>query len=114
MAEYPEHPILEDVRQFRGHDENVSSDEVMRLEALRLSLLGPEQRSMALRDFNNKMVMYDESGTNLRQKALAHGFSSYLINASDRFLLSGSHRCGVFGPTSMIIGKSLVLQFRPS
>ena len=89
MAQYPEHPIVSDTRTFRGLDDNVSAEEVYKHEALRLSLLSPEQRAMALRDFSNKVTMYDDSGTNLRQKAQAHRFGSYLKNASDRIKAAG-------------------------
>ena len=42
-VERPEHPIVSDTREFRGLGEDVSAEEVYKLEALRLSLLGPEQ-----------------------------------------------------------------------
>ena len=89
MAEYPEHPIVSDARTFRGYGDDVSAEEIYKHEALKLSLMGPEQRAVALRDFNNKITMYDESGTNLRQIAQAHRFGSYLKNASDRIRAAG-------------------------
>ena len=88
-VEYPEHPIIADARDYRGYDESVSHEEVMKREALRLALLGPEQRFNELRNFDNKVTMYDESGTNLRQKSQAHRFGSYLRGAHEKLKAAG-------------------------
>lgn len=90
MAEYPEHQVIQDVRLHRGHDDTVATEDAAKFEALQLSLLPPEKREMALRDFDNKARDYDNNfGTNLRKQGQVHRFRTYLKTAHERLKAAG-------------------------
>ena len=89
-VEHPEHQAIADVRLHRGHDESVSTEQVAKTEALHMSLLPPQQREIALRDWDNKVADYDNRlGTNLRKTAQTHRFKQYLKTAHDRLKAAG-------------------------
>ena len=88
-VEHDEHQIIKDARLHRGFDETASHDEIFKHEALRMSLLTPEQRAVAIRDFDNRVNSYDEASTNLRKKAQAHRMRTYIQTASDRLKAAG-------------------------
>ena len=89
-VEHPEHQVIQDVRLQRGHDESVSTEQVAKLEALQLTLLDREKREIALRDFDNKTVDYDQRfGTNLRKQGQVHRFRTVLKTAHQRLTAAG-------------------------
>ena len=89
-TEYPEHQVIADVRLHRGHDETVPTEQVAKFEALQMALLTPTQREIALRDFDNKAIDYDQKfGTNLRKQGQVHRFRSYLSTAHQRLKAAG-------------------------
>ena len=89
-VEHPEHQAIVDVRLHRGHDDTIPTEQVAKYEALQLSLLPPEKREMALRDWDNKVADYDNRlGTNLRKTAQTHRFKQYLATAHSRLKAAG-------------------------
>lgn len=83
-----EHPIISETREWRGHGENVSVDEIYRDESLRLALMDAPLRVAALRDFDAKLESHREN-SNLRQIGQAHRFRTHLRTAHERLKMAG-------------------------
>jgi hypothetical protein len=88
-TEYQEHQIIKDVRELRGHADDVSHDQIYKAEAMRLALLPHAERVHELRAFDNKVELYNQNH-GLRQQAQAHRFGQYLKTAHER--LKGANR----------------------
>ena len=86
--QHPEHPVIKDIRELRGYDESVPSEEVYKRESIRMASWTPEQRAATLRDFDNRVSSYNENA-GLRQKAQAMRFKSYLKTADARLKAAG-------------------------
>ena len=83
MSKHDEHQVIKDIRALRSYGEDTPHSEIFQREAIRMSLWGPEQRAITLRDFDNRVSAYNENA-NLRQQGQAHRFRSYLKNAHER------------------------------
>jgi hypothetical protein len=88
MSGEKEHQVIRDLRELRGYDESVPTHNIYQAEALRLSLLGPDQRAAGIRDFDNRVHSYEEN-SNDRQKMQAHRFRSYLRHSHEQLRKAG-------------------------
>ena len=82
MSKYEEHPFLAQVRDRYNIRNEASFHDVAKHLATRMAFHSPEERWRDLQAFDEQIKKHDESA-NLRQKAQAHRFRSYLQNAHD-------------------------------
>jgi hypothetical protein len=86
VKKHSDHPIVDDLRNFRGYADDVSVDKIYETESARLALMPPEKRAIELREFSNRANAYE---ANLRQKAQQHRFETHLKNMHERLRRAG-------------------------
>ena len=91
-TEHAEHQIIKDTRELRGHGPDVSHQRIYETEATRLAFMDPTARAQAIRDFDNRVQLYNESysgHSGLRQVAQAHRFGQTLRSMDQRLRKAG-------------------------
>jgi hypothetical protein len=86
--QHEEHPTVKQLRQHRGYAEDLTPEGVMKTEALRLSLLNPAERGQYLHHVDEELKKHEET-INLRQRAQAHRYRSYVRAADQKLKLVG-------------------------